>query len=34
MKRSLESLHALDEEMGRLDYPGIYVLLEKIKKYT
>lgn len=32
MNRSLESLHALDEEMGNLDYPGIYVLFEGDKK--
>lgn len=32
MNRSLESLHALDEEMGHLDYPGIYVLFEGDRK--
>lgn len=32
MKRSLESLRALDEDMGSLDYPGIYVLLEGDRK--
>lgn len=32
MARSLESLHALNEEMGNLDYPGIYLLFEGGKK--
>jgi hypothetical protein len=32
MSRSLESLHALNEEMGRLDYPGIYLLVEEGRK--
>jgi len=32
IKRSLKSLHALDEEMGELDFPGIYILFEGGKK--
>lgn len=32
MKRSLECLHALDDEMGKVDYPGLYILFEGEKK--
>jgi hypothetical protein len=32
MPRSLEALHALNEEMGNSDYPGVYLLFEGTKK--
>jgi hypothetical protein len=32
MPRSLQALHALDEEMGSSDYPGVYLLFEGAKK--
>lgn len=32
MSRALEALHALDVEMGELDYPGLYLLFESTNK--